>query len=75
VRGAREALAGLYEGSWARGRASWPRNPVTCTSAHTLVHGGRGEGGTDKAGPRRRERNGDVRGNGSVAGEPGPRDR
>jgi hypothetical protein len=50
------ALAGLYEGSWVRGRALWPRNPVTCVSAHTLVHGEHGEGGTDREGPRRRER-------------------
>jgi hypothetical protein len=48
---------------------------VTCASAHAPVHGGRGEGGTDKAGPRRRERKGDVRNNGSTASEPGPRDR
>jgi hypothetical protein len=32
-------------GAWA---ASWPRNPA--------VHGERGGGGTDRAGPRRRER-------------------
>jgi hypothetical protein len=29
---------------------------VTCTSAHTPVHDERGGGGTDRAGPRRRER-------------------
>jgi hypothetical protein len=52
----RGALAGLYEGSWACGRASWPRNPATCTNAHAPVHDERGEGRTDKAGPRRRER-------------------
>jgi hypothetical protein len=39
VRGVRGALAGLYKGSWARGWASWPRNPATCASAHALVHG------------------------------------
>jgi hypothetical protein len=39
-----------------RGRASWPRNPATCASAHASVHGDRGGGETDKAGPRRRER-------------------
>jgi hypothetical protein len=33
-----------------------------CASAHAPVHGGRGEGGTDKVGPRRRERKGDARG-------------
>jgi hypothetical protein len=31
---------------------------VTCESAHALVHGERGEGGTDREGPRRRERKG-----------------
>jgi hypothetical protein len=41
-----------------RGRASWPRNPATCASAHTLVHDERGEGVTDREGPRRRERRG-----------------
>jgi hypothetical protein len=40
-------------GAWA---ASWPRNPVTCASAHAPVHNERGGGGTDKVGPRRRER-------------------
>jgi hypothetical protein len=44
-------------------------------SAHALVHGERGGGGTDRAGPRRRERIGDARGNGSATGGPGPRDR
>jgi hypothetical protein len=58
-----------------RGRALWPRNPATCTSAHALVHGGREEGGTDKAGPRRRERKGDVREQRLGTGEPGPRNR
>jgi hypothetical protein len=48
VRGVREALAGLYEGSWARGQASWLRNPATCASAHAPVHSERGEGGTDR---------------------------
>jgi hypothetical protein len=56
ARGVHGAPAGLYEGSWAHGRASWPRNPATCASAHTPVHGERGGGGTDRAGPRRRER-------------------
>jgi hypothetical protein len=50
------ALAGLKEGRWARGRVSWPRNLVTCLSAHSLVHGRRGEGGSDREGPWRRER-------------------
>jgi hypothetical protein len=44
-----------------RGQVSWPRNLVTCTSAHALVHGERGEGGTDREGPRRRERRGTHR--------------
>jgi hypothetical protein len=74
VRGVRGALAGLYEGSWTRGRASWPRNPATCVSAHSPVHGESGEGGTDKAGPRRRERKGDARGQWLGSGEPGPSD-
>jgi hypothetical protein len=69
------ALAGLEKGSWARGRASWPRNPATCASAHAPVHSGRGEGGSNKAGPRRRERKGDARGQRLGAGEPGPRNR
>jgi hypothetical protein len=38
------------------GRATWPRIPVTCVSPRSLVHGGRGEGGADRGGPRRRER-------------------
>jgi hypothetical protein len=50
------ALAGLYEGNWARGRASWPRNPATCASAHAPVHGEREGGRADRAGPWRRER-------------------
>jgi hypothetical protein len=75
ARGMRGALAVLYEGSWARGRASWLRNPATCASAHALVHGGREEGGTDKAGPRRRESIGDVRGQWLGTGELDPRDR
>jgi hypothetical protein len=53
---------GSKKGSWACGRASWPRNPATCASAHSPVHGESGEGVTDKAGPRRRERKGDARG-------------
>jgi hypothetical protein len=48
---------------------------VTCASVHAPVHNERGEGGTDKAGPRHRERKEDARGNGSTTGEPGPRDR
>jgi hypothetical protein len=58
VMGVCGARAGLYEGSWAHGRASWPRNPATCASAHTPVHGERGRGGTDMEGLRRRERKG-----------------
>jgi hypothetical protein len=48
VRDVRGALVGLYEGSWACGRASWLRNPATCASAHALVHDERGGGGTDR---------------------------
>jgi hypothetical protein len=46
-----------------------------CASAHSPVNGGRGEGGSDRAGPWCRERKGDARGNDSATGEPGPRDR
>ena len=35
---------------------------MTCASAHAPVHGERGGGGTDRAGPRRRERRKGVRG-------------
>jgi hypothetical protein len=42
-------------------------------SAHALVHGERGEGGTDKEGPRRREREEGHAGNGPAPGESGPR--
>jgi hypothetical protein len=37
-----------------------------CASVHALVHDGREEGGSDREGPRRRERKGDARGNGSA---------
>jgi hypothetical protein len=40
-----------------------------------LIHGGREEGGSDKAGPRHREREGDTRGQRFGAGEPGPQNR
>jgi hypothetical protein len=59
----------------ARGTSGAPRNLATCASAHSPVHGDSGEGGTNRAGPRRRERKGVERGNGSATGEPGPRDR
>jgi hypothetical protein len=58
-----------------RGRASWPRNPATCVSAHSPVRGGCGEGEIDRAGSQRRERKGDARGNGSAPGRTGPRGR
>jgi hypothetical protein len=48
---------------------------VTCASAHSLVHGEIGEGGTDKAGPRRRERKGDAWAQRLGTSEPGLRDR
>jgi hypothetical protein len=35
----------------------------------------RGRGGLDRAGPHRRERKGDVRGDGSATGKPDPRGR
>jgi hypothetical protein len=44
-------------------------------SAHAPVHGERGGGETDRAGPRRRERKRGSRGNGSAIGDLGPRDR
>jgi hypothetical protein len=66
---------GSKKGSWACGRASWPRNPTTCVSAHAAIHGESGEGGTDKADPRCRERKGDARGQRLGTGELGPRDR
>jgi hypothetical protein len=65
---------GSKKGSWARRRVSWPRNPATCASAHSSVHGESGEGGTNKAGPQRRERKGDTRGQQLGTGKPGPRD-
>jgi hypothetical protein len=70
------ALAELKEGSWARRQASWPRNPAMCASAHVPVHGEGREGGTDREGPRCRER--EKKGgasNGSALGRMGPRDR
>jgi hypothetical protein len=54
--------------------ASWPRIPATCASAHAPVHGEGEEGGTDREGPRRRERRG-AWDNGSAPGRTGPRDR
>jgi hypothetical protein len=57
------------------GRASWPRYPATCASVQSLVHGESEEGGTDKTGPRCRERKEDARGQRLGTGEPGPRDR
>jgi hypothetical protein len=68
--------AGHWRGSKnGAGRVSWPRNPVTCASAHSPVHGESGEGGTDKTCPRRRERKEDARGQRLGTGEPGPRNR
>jgi hypothetical protein len=46
-----------------------------CASAHAPVHGERGEGRTDKAGPRRSERKGDAWGQRLGTCEPGPRER
>jgi hypothetical protein len=51
--------AGHWRGSKkgaGRVGASWPRNPATCVSVHAPVHGERGGGGTDREGPRHRER-------------------
>jgi hypothetical protein len=48
---------------------------VTCASVHSPIHGESGEGRTDKAGPRRRERKGDARGQRLGTGELDPRDR
>jgi hypothetical protein len=51
---------GLWRGSkrelGARGWASWPRILATCASVHAPVHGEGREDGTDREGPRRRER-------------------
>jgi hypothetical protein len=38
------------------GRATWSRISATCTSARSLVHGGRREGGADREGPRHTQR-------------------
>jgi hypothetical protein len=70
------ACAGHWRGSkkgaghvgGRRGREIWRR-------AHTPVHGESGEGETEKAGPQRRERKGDARGQRLDTGELGPRDR
>jgi hypothetical protein len=59
-------------GAWAGVVAE---NPATCASAHVPVHGDRGEGGTDREGPWRREREEGCAGNGSAPGESGPQDR
>jgi hypothetical protein len=45
---------GSKKGSWARGRASWPRNPATCVSAGKAeltrqAHGTEREKGTHGA--------------------------
>jgi hypothetical protein len=51
----RGSECGIWWGSkkelGAHGWVSWPRIPATCVSAHAMVHGERGEGGTDRAGP------------------------
>jgi hypothetical protein len=44
--------------SWGVGRETWSRISTTCASARSLVHGGHGEGGADREGPRRRDRRG-----------------
>jgi hypothetical protein len=66
-------------GALKRGRGTWAgvvvENPATCESAHALVHDEREEGGSDRTGPRRRERKGDARGQRLVTGEPGSRGR
>jgi hypothetical protein len=64
-------VGGAKKGAGARGRASWLRIPATCVSARALVHGGRGEGGADRGGPRRRERGRARGGNGSTTGKTG----
>jgi hypothetical protein len=49
---------------------------VTCAGAHAPVHGERGGGGADRAGPRCREREErGARGNGSTTGNLSLRDR
>jgi hypothetical protein len=75
----RGSKCGRWRGSkrelGARGWASWPRIPATCASARAPVHGEGSEGGTDREGPRRREREKGRAGKGSAPGRTGPRDR
>jgi hypothetical protein len=59
-------------GAWAGVVAEKPRD---VHGAHAPVHGGRREGGSNKAGPQRRERKEDTRGQRLGTNEPGPRDR
>jgi hypothetical protein len=57
------------------GRVTWPRIPATRASARSLVHDGRVEGGADREGPQRRDREKGRAGNGSAPDRMGPRDR
>jgi hypothetical protein len=58
-------------GAWASVMAEKSGDVRECALAGPR----RGWGGSDRTGPQRRERKGDVRGNGSATCEPGPRDR
>jgi hypothetical protein len=49
--------------------APWPRIPTTCASVHAPVHG---EGGTDREGPQRIEREKGRTGNDSAPDRTGP---
>jgi hypothetical protein len=60
-RGSECGTGGALKRELGCGRVSWPRNPATGASAHALVHGERGEGGTDREGPRHREIKGGAR--------------
>jgi hypothetical protein len=53
--GAGAGAGGAKKGAGACGRASWPRIPATCECARAGPRRGR-EGGADRGGPRRRER-------------------
>jgi hypothetical protein len=58
------------------GGGAWgPITRATGACAHSPVHGESGEGGTDKAGPWRKDQKGDARGQRLGTGEPGRRDR
>jgi hypothetical protein len=75
ARGKRRALAGLYQGSWARGwrrgREIWRRARVRTRRSTASAEGAELIGLAHGAEREKR----DARGNGSTTGDPGPRDR